>query len=115
MRNLIVCISVVCSFLLFVPMDSIGASTSTQITCNGTAKVIYAGSYGTRPVRSVLIQNQTPAVPVYIAPISNVTTSTGGILLLSSTGIGVVLDNGSEPWFCVTAGPSATIGVVVRN
>ena len=85
-------------------------STSTQVSCTGTATLIYSG-----PRQSLTIFNHSGAsVAAYISPRSDVTTSNAGLQLSSTLMTFYIDDKGQDDWYCITAGSTATIGLTVR-
>ncbi|MEN6306911.1 MAG: hypothetical protein ABFD91_04075 [Anaerohalosphaeraceae bacterium] len=82
-----------------------------QVTCTTEATQIYSGGN----FISIILQNHTPTTAVYIGPRSTLTASNGGILLSTTTGTGIAIDKGAEPWYCITASGEATVGYTVRR
>jgi len=87
-----------------------------QVTCGTTPTALYTTN---SPYRSLIFENQTPGVSVYIDVNPSLTTSTAGILLGAATVPGIVITGtptaGPETWYCITGSGSATVGVTVRK
>jgi hypothetical protein len=91
------------------------AADMGQVTCNSsTATQIGPAGSTAQIFRSLAIQNQTPSVGVYVGPLSTITSSTGGILLSTTTGSAYVVDNPVETWYCITGSSTVTVGYIRR-
>jgi hypothetical protein len=100
--------------LMLAPVAWAATPTPTfgQVTCSGTPAQLWAGqSTNQTAAQSVFIQNHSTTLYVYIAPSSTITTSNAGIFL--APGVGIVVTNRNEPWWCVTTGSSVTVGYSV--
>ena len=99
------------TFLAILSLTTISYSqTYGQATCSSGAATRLGASWGGAHYKSFSILNQTPTTGVYIGPDASVTSSNGGILLGSTTAVGVIFENGDSPWYCITASGSATVG-----
>ncbi len=86
-------------------------SYQTQVTCDGTARQLYNGQR-----LSITLENFTAAtVPVFIGTIPGLTVTNGGIQLAAALMTWYIDDSGQDDWYCITAGGTATVGVMVRK
>lgn len=113
MKRIFVLTALVLSLAL-APVAWAAQPTATfgQTTCSGTAAQLWAGQTVNQMAnQTVFIQNQSTTLYVYIAPSSTITTSNAGIYL--APGGGITITNRNEPWWCVTASGSVTVGYSV--
>ena len=96
-------------------VTALGNSPSSgQVACGNTPTLLYSttSSGGASPFGrlSITFQNQS-AVPVYIAPRADISTSNAGVLLITQ-GHAFTFDrsSGNVAWYCVTATGTATVG-----
>jgi hypothetical protein len=113
-RLLVLLILVLCTVTMGIMVAtpcSADNSKTGQVTCNGTAALIYTpGNPALQKNLSVVITVLTASVDVYVGTSSALTTSTAG-LVLSTTGIrGFISEGKGTSWYCITSGSSATVG-----
>lgn len=79
-------------------------SGRAQITT--TPVTIYSGG----PYKSMWVVNETPTSPVLVAPGPTAITVSNGMMLSADNGVvGIVRENGAEPWMAMTSSGTATI------
>lgn len=97
---------IITGLILLMTSLSYAEVLTGRILVSTTPVTIYAGG----PYKSMWFVNETPASPVLVSPGSGAVTASNGLILSSNMGVvGIVRENGAEPWVSVTTSGTATL------